>query len=210
MARQASDKKDGTALMQELMHPTIAGHQTIALNLLAWAQTAQPMPLGAEPALDDVRVVSTIGFLTWAHGIDQFGVPTTTWPTLEPGRSVDLNIECQRSGSSGSSACSWSEGYPVTVRMNSFPTNLGTFVADENGRLPLVPLPLDTPPGAHTLTLDGFDASGEPISETFDIYVWPEGTGRALDLLVLSALLGGLSGLLFGIDRLLRRLRAAR
>lgn len=213
MARQESDKKDGTALMQELMHPTIAGHQTIALNLLAWARTAQPMPLGAEPALDDVRVVSTWGLAAWAHSIDQFGVPTYGWATLEPGRAMNLNRWCPVSNHPDVPAqCQWARSYPVTVRMNSFPTNLGTFVADENGRLPFLPLPLDTPPGAHTLMLDGFDASGVPISETFDIYVWPEGTGRALDLLVLSALLGSLSGLLFGIDRLLRRrrFRAAR
>lgn len=206
LARRETDKEDGTALMQELMHPTVEGHQLIGLNLLAWAASAQPMPLRVEPNLSDVRVVSMSGATASIHSISEVGAPTLVWQTLEPGRAIQLNVLCIPENSlEASRRCQWVGLYPVTVRMNSVLTNLGTFVADESGQLPPIPLPIDTPPGTHTLTIEGFDETGKPITDTIDIYVWPEGTGRALDLVCVAAVLAGLSGLLFAVAALRRR-----
>lgn len=82
--------------------------------------------------------------------------------------------------------------YPVRAVLNSLPTPLGAYYADDDDHLPAIPMSLSTPPGRHTMILTGIDENDAEVVTELPIRVWPEGTSQALNLAILT---GGLAAL---------------
>lgn len=190
----------GDHAKNELVHPNKAGHAAIADVLTEWSRGIEPLPLTATTSTADVRIVQVTAvrgasIAATVHGVDDTGWPTSLlWTHLEPGRPLDLNATCEKAW--GKTTCFWTDRYPVWVQLKSLPQPLGAYWPDEYGMLPVVPIPLDTPPGKHTLVVRAFDDDGNPRVTEIPVRVWPEGTGRALDLAVLAGGLGLIGGAL--------------
>lgn len=185
-------------LQQELAHPNRKGQGAIAETLIEWSRTAEPVAMTIEPSIEGIRVIR---LLNNGHVALQTLDQSTEYSfqairVLEPGIHFDPNKICRV-------RCEWGN-YPVRAVLNSLPVPLGSYYADEDGELPLIPIPLNTPPGKHTFTLTSFDANGEEVVVEIPIRVWPEGTSRALNL----GALGGALLLAAGVLYLIGRIRA--
>lgn len=199
-------KSASSSVKQQLFHPNKKGQEAQAAALVEWSRTASPMPL-AKPAAPyaDIKVIiydwarhtQMLGGVAVASGNPSLGptshtltslvpLPQVLWAT-EPGAPMVGVPGC------GEPSCGFDEG-PVYVTTFSSPAPIGTLWADETGIQGSVTIPLDTPPGSHTLVYVGHGTDGKPHTVKVPIHVWRSGTGLAtiaaptgLALMVLGA-----------------------
>ena len=150
---------------QELLHPNADGYEAMARAVVAWSATraARPIELSATPvyAVTQQDVERPSWWQTWAETTLQ----TVVRPVAEA--SADLTIEQD----------GFEAGSVVVIRLDSASTNLGTAVADADGRVrATVRVPRWVPAGEHHVRFIGAGPDGETTLLSQEVTIHSRGT----------------------------------
>ena len=131
----------------EMFHPNASGHSKMAHAIFQQVPSVESYI--ATPARQDA----------------ESGEKYLTTPSAKKVQAMDTTVNPNSSQTIDMIDVTLQPGSPAIVNVFSEPTYLGTFMADDDGRLTAeVSLPDSITPGYHTLVIEGTSISGDPIT----------------------------------------------